>query len=148
MCIRDRGNGGDHRDILVGNGVVNDRRIDFYDIAHQTVLLAVDDPALGLEHIAVQPAQTNGAASKMCIRDRDSGLTLRAVADHLSAMEPASLKICALLDKPARREAEIEADYVGFTIPNEFVVGYGLDYNEKYRNLPFIGVLKPEVYGA
>ena len=63
-------------------------------------------------------------------------------------MEPASLKICALLDKPARREAEIEADYVGFTIPNEFVVGYGLDYNEKYRNLPFIGVLKPEVYGA
>ena len=78
----------------------------------------------------------------------DSGLTLRAVANHLSAMEPASLKICALLDKPARREAEIEADYVGFTIPNEFVVGYGLDYNEKYRNLPFIGVLKPEVYGA
>ena len=73
---------------------------------------------------------------------------LAALANHLSAMEPASLKICALLDKPARREAEIEADYVGFTIPNEFVVGYGLDYNEKYRNLPFIGVLKPEVYGA
>ena len=76
----------------------------------------------------------------------DTGLTLKAVAEHLQAMHPASLKICALLDKPERREVDISADYVGFTIPNEFVVGYGLDYNEKYRNLPFIGVLKPEVY--
>ena len=61
-------------------------------------------------------------------------------------MEPASLKICTLLDKPARRTVEVNADYIGFTIPNEFVVGYGLDYNDYYRNLPFIGVLKPEVY--
>lgn len=76
----------------------------------------------------------------------DTGKTLKYVVEHLLAMEPASLKICALLDKPDRREVEIEADYVGFTIPNEFVVGYGLDFAEKYRNLPFVGVLKPEIY--
>ena len=58
-----------------------------------------------------------------------------------------SVSMCALLDKPSRREAPIDADYVGFTIPNEFVVGYGLDFAERYRNLPFIGVLKPEIYG-
>ena len=56
------------------------------------------------------------------------------------------VKIVSLLDKPDRRVVEIEADYVGFTIPNEFVVGYGLDYNQKYRNLPYIGILKPEIY--
>ena len=76
----------------------------------------------------------------------DSGLTLKFVAEHLRSMEPASLKICTLLDKPERRKVDIFADYVGFTIPNEFVVGFGLDYQELYRNLPFIGVLKPEVY--
>ncbi len=76
----------------------------------------------------------------------DSGLTLKYTVEHLREMEPASLKICTLLDKPARRTVEVNADYIGFTIPNEFVVGYGLDYNDYYRNLPFIGVLKPEVY--
>ena len=76
----------------------------------------------------------------------DSGLTLSYVKKHLLARNPASLKICTLLDKPARRTVEMTADYVGFTIPNEFVVGYGLDYDDFYRNLPFIGVLKPEVY--
>ncbi len=76
----------------------------------------------------------------------DSGLTLQYVRDHLLAMEPASLKICTLLDKPERRRVDVYADYIGFTVPNEFVVGYGLDYQEVYRNLPFIGVLKPEVY--
>ena len=76
----------------------------------------------------------------------DSGLTLKHVVAHLQRKNPASLKICTLLDKPARRSVEISADYVGFTIPNEFVVGYGLDYNDYYRNLPFIGILKPEVY--
>ena len=65
------------------------------------------------------------------------------------ARNPASLKICTLLDKPERRnpKVKLEADWVGFTVPNEFVVGYGLDYNEEYRNLPFVGVLKPEIYG-
>ncbi len=76
----------------------------------------------------------------------DSGLTLKFVTEHLRAMEPASLKICTLLDKPERRKVDVFADYIGFTIPNEFVVGFGLDYNEYYRNLPFVGVLKPEVY--
>ena len=76
----------------------------------------------------------------------DTGLTLEFVREHLLAMEPASLKICTLLDKPERRKVDVYADYIGFTIPNEFVVGYGLDYQEFYRNLPYIGVLKPEVY--
>lgn len=76
----------------------------------------------------------------------DSGLTLKFVTEHLRGMEPASLKICTLLDKPERRKVDIFADYIGFSIPNEFVVGFGLDYKEFYRNLPFIGVLKPEVY--
>ena len=76
----------------------------------------------------------------------DSGLTLKFVKERLLSMGPASLKICTLLDKPERRKVDIYADYIGFTVPNEFVVGYGLDYDEFYRNLPFIGVLKPEVY--
>lgn len=78
----------------------------------------------------------------------DTGNSLNFTVEHLKAKNPASLKICTLLDKPERRKSGItlQADYVGFTIPNEFVVGYGLDYNEQYRNLPFIGILKPEVY--
>lgn len=76
----------------------------------------------------------------------DTGRTLKHVIDHLKAKKPASLKICTLLDKPDRRQIEINADYIGFTIPDEFVVGYGLDYGERYRNLPFVGVLKPEIY--
>lgn len=78
----------------------------------------------------------------------DTGNSLDFTVKHLLEKEPASLKICTLLDKPERRKPGItlQADYVGFTIPNAFVVGYGLDYNEKYRNLPFVGILKPEVY--
>ena len=70
------------------------------------------------------------------------------VRDYLLAKEPASLKICTLLDKPERRRegVTVKCDYTGFVIPNEFVVGYGLDFNEHYRNLPFVGVLKPEAY--
>jgi hypoxanthine phosphoribosyltransferase len=78
----------------------------------------------------------------------DTGLTLNYLVRYLRGKNPASLRICALLDKPARRLVEIEIDYLGFTIPDRFVVGYGLDYGEFYRNLPYIGVLKPEVYGA
>ena len=76
----------------------------------------------------------------------DSGITLTALCDFINARSPASLKICTMLDKPERRQAEISADYTGFICPNEFVVGYGLDYAEKYRNLPFVAALKPEVY--
>lgn len=76
----------------------------------------------------------------------DSGHTLAYLRRLLLARNPASLRICALLDKKERREADVPVDYVGFVIPNEFVVGFGLDFNELYRNLPFIGVLKPEKY--
>jgi hypoxanthine phosphoribosyltransferase len=78
----------------------------------------------------------------------DTGLTLNYLVRYLRGKNPRSLHICALLDKPARRLVEIAIDYRGFTIPDQFVVGYGLDYGEHYRNLPFIGVLKPEVYSA
>ena len=78
----------------------------------------------------------------------DTGNSLSFVYDYLMAKEPASLKIFTLLDKPSRRKpgVTLQADYVGFTIPNAFVVGYGLDYNEHYRNIPYVGILKPEAY--
>ena len=76
----------------------------------------------------------------------DSGVTLHYLKDYLSVRRPASITIATLLDKPARRKAPIHAAYAGFEVPDAFVVGYGLDYAEKYRNLPYIGVLKPEVY--
>ena len=78
----------------------------------------------------------------------DTGLTLNYLLGYLADRQPASITICCLLDKPARRLAEIDIDYVGFTIPDRFVIGYGLDYDERYRNLPYIGVLKPSVYGG
>ena len=76
----------------------------------------------------------------------DSGNTLYYLLDVLRARRPASIRICALMDKPERRTKPITADYVGFTIPDAFIVGYGLDYAERYRNLPYVGVLKPSVY--
>jgi len=76
----------------------------------------------------------------------DSGITLTALRAFVAKHKPASLKVCTLLDKPDRRQLPITADYTGFICPNEFVVGYGLDYAERYRNLPFVASLKPEVY--
>jgi hypoxanthine phosphoribosyltransferase len=76
----------------------------------------------------------------------DSGLTLDYLRSQLVRRNPASLRICALLNKPERRSTDVTVDYLGFDIPNEFVVGYGLDYGECYRNLPYIGILKEEVY--
>ena len=78
----------------------------------------------------------------------DTGHSLNFLYNHLIQKNPASIKICTLLDKPSRRNPEItlKPDWVGFEVPNAFVVGYGLDYNEAYRNLPYIGILKPEVY--
>lgn len=76
----------------------------------------------------------------------DSGKTLYYVRDMLRKRNPASIKICALLDKPERRTADIKADYAGLNIPDEFVVGYGLDYADRYRNLPYIGILNKSVY--
>ena len=78
----------------------------------------------------------------------DSGNTLYYLMEILRARKPASIRICTLMDKPDRRTKPIVADYVGFTIPDAFVVGYGLDYDEKYRNLPYVGILKPSVYGG
>ena len=78
----------------------------------------------------------------------DTGLTLNYLLRYLRGKNPRSLRICALLDKPARRLVEISIDYRGFSIPDQFVVGYGLDYGEVYRNLPYIGVLRPEVYSS
>ncbi len=76
----------------------------------------------------------------------DTGRTLSYILRHFQARHPASVRICTLLNKPSRREVEIPVDFYGFKVPDEFVVGYGLDYAEEYRNLPFIGVLKPSVY--
>ena len=78
----------------------------------------------------------------------DSGNTLSYLLKLLEARHPASIRLCTLLDKPERRTKPVAVQYSGFTIPDEFVVGYGLDYDEKYRNLPYIGILKPRVYGG
>jgi hypoxanthine phosphoribosyltransferase len=80
----------------------------------------------------------------------DTGLTLRVsyLRENIKSRAAASVKVCALLDKPARREVDLQIDYSGFVVPNEFVVGYGLDYNGRYRQLPYVGILKPEVYGG
>ncbi len=78
----------------------------------------------------------------------DSGLTLRYLVEVLAARNPASLRVCALLDKEKAANKPLELAYIGFSIPDRFVVGYGLDYAQKYRNLPYIGVLKPSVYTA
>ena len=78
----------------------------------------------------------------------DTGQTLSYVIEHLRSKQPRSVRLCTLLDKPARRIVPIQIDYRGFEIPDKFVVGYGLDYAERYRNLPYIGVLKPSVYGG
>ena len=92
---------------------------------------------------------------RLDVRDRDvllvddildTGKTMRRVLDKMQALKPRRIKACVLLNKPARRVEDIEADYVGFEIPDLFVVGYGLDFAERYRNLPFVGVLHPHVY--
>jgi hypoxanthine phosphoribosyltransferase len=77
----------------------------------------------------------------------DSGLTLSYLMRNLEAREPASLEICALMTKPERREIDVPVRYIGFEIPNRFVIGYGLDFAERYRNLPYVGVLDPDLIG-
>ena len=76
----------------------------------------------------------------------DSGRTLSYVTRNLETRNPASIRVCTLLDKPSRRVIDVPIDFVGFQVPDEFVIGYGLDFDEAYRNLPFIGVLKEEIY--
>ena len=76
----------------------------------------------------------------------DSGVTLHNLMNLLQQREPASIEICTLFSKPSRRKVDVEAKYVGFEIPDAFIVGYGLDYDEKFRNLPYVGILKEEIY--
>ncbi len=78
----------------------------------------------------------------------DTGLTLHYLLDNIRARKPASVKVVALLDKPSRRRIEAKADYLGFQIPDAFVVGYGLDFSQRYRNLPYIAILKPDIYAG
>jgi hypoxanthine phosphoribosyltransferase len=78
----------------------------------------------------------------------DTGLTLNYLLENLRHRNAASVRVCALLDKPARRRVPVRIDYTGFEVPDAFVVGYGLDYGQRYRGLPFIGTLKPEIYGG
>lgn len=78
----------------------------------------------------------------------DTGLTLNYLVDYMRARNPASVKVVAMLSKPSRHKVKVHVDYLGFTVPDEFVVGYGLDYAQRYRNLPCIGVLKPEIYAG
>lgn len=76
----------------------------------------------------------------------DTGITLSNLLPMLRLRNPRSVKLCTILSKPSRRKVELEPDYLGFEVPDEFVVGYGLDFDEKYRNLPYVGVLRPEIY--
>jgi hypoxanthine phosphoribosyltransferase len=103
----------------------------------------------GLVRILKDLSSSIAARDVLIVEDIiDTGLTLNYLLRYLRGKNPSSLRICALLDKPARRLVEIPIDYTGFTIPDEFVVGYGLDFGEFYRNLPFIGVLRRELYEA
>ncbi|MHB1004652.1 MAG: hypoxanthine phosphoribosyltransferase [Chloroflexota bacterium] len=95
----------------------------------------LDDPVEGRDVILVEDIV-------------DTGLTLRYIMRSLRNRHPASLEVCALLDKQARRLVDTDIKYKGFEIPDAFVIGYGLDYQQRYRNLPYIGILKPEVYGG
>src|SRR5436853_3857767 len=103
----------------------------------------------GLVRILKDLSSTIAGKDVLIVEDIiDTGLTLNYLLRYLRGKGPNSLRICALLDKPARRLVEIPIDYTGFVIPDEFVVGYGLDYGELYRNLRFVGVLRPEVYSS
>jgi hypoxanthine phosphoribosyltransferase len=103
----------------------------------------------GVVTILKEPQLDMHGKSVLIVEDIiDTGLTLNYLIRYLRGKGPASLRICTLLDKPARRLVEIPVDYTGFTIPDQFVVGYGLDYGEHYRNLRYVGVLRPEVYSG
>lgn len=101
----------------------------------------------GLLDIRLDITETVAGRDVILIEDiLDTGNTLSKLVAELNTRSPASLKLCTLLDKPSRRTRPIEADYVGFRIPDAFVVGFGLDFDQKYRQLPYIGILKPSVY--
>lgn len=140
-------------------GVLKGSFLFMADLVRQTTLHGVVD-FMQVSSYGDRETSTTGAVKivqdlSMSIEGRDviivedildSGVTLSYLTKLLRGRNPASLRIATLLDKPSRRQADIHADYVGFEVPDAFVVGYGLDYNQKYRNLPYIGVLKPEIY--
>ncbi|MGI5915523.1 MAG: hypoxanthine phosphoribosyltransferase [Anaerolineae bacterium] len=121
-------------------------------IPHSVDFMAVSSYGNGTESSGVvrilKDLDTDASGRHMLIVEDiiDTGHTLTYLLENLRVRGPASLRICTLLSKPSRREVDLKIDYVGFEIPNEFVIGYGLDYAENYRNLPFVGVLKPEIY--
>lgn len=116
-----------------------DAAVDFMG----TVSYGVSTESSGEVRITKDLEQSVSGRHVLLVEDIvDTGLTLRYLLDTLKTRQPASLKVCALLDKPARRRTRVNLDYYGFIIPNVFVVGYGLDYSEKYRGLPYVGVLK------
>ena len=116
---------------------------DFMDVSSYEGTESIGDVKINLDlHASVKDG------SVLLVEDIvDTGRTLKEVKRMLKNKGASDVKVVSLLDKPDRRVVEIEADYVGFVVPNEFVVGYGLDYNQKYRNLPYVGVLKDEIYG-
>jgi hypoxanthine phosphoribosyltransferase len=121
-------------------------RIDLMEVSSYG---GVTTESSGLVRILKDLSSSIERADVLLVEDIiDTGLTLNYLLRYLRGKNPASLRICTLLDKPARRLVEIPVDYVGFTIPDRFVVGYGLDYGELYRNLRFVGVLRPEVYSG
>ena len=119
-----------------------DIQIDFMDVSSYEGTESIGDIKINLDlHCSVK------GVSILLVEDIvDTGRTLKEVTRLLKNKGAKEVKVVSLLDKPDRRVVDIKAEYVGFTIPNEFVVGFGLDYNQKYRNLPYIGVLKKEIY--
>ena len=118
-----------------------------YEDDIESVLLTEDQVQGKVRDLAAQISKDYAGRDVLIIEDIiDSGLTLNYLLKNLRSRRPATLEVCALLYKPEQLKADIEVKYAGFDIPSVFVVGYGLDYAERYRNLPFVGTLKPEVY--
>lgn len=124
------------------------------EMPHEVDFMAISSYGRGTEssgavRIVLDLKEDIGGKHVLIVEDIiDSGRTLDYMRRNLLARQPASLRICALLNKPERREIDVPVDYLGFDIPDEFVVGYGLDFAQLYRNLPYIAVLKPEVFGG
>ena len=112
--------------------------------------MAVSSYGFSTESSGIVKYKRSGTASGkdvLIVEDLiDTGLTLNYIYENLLSRKPKSLKICTLLDKPDRRKVNIKVDYKGFDVPDDFIIGYGIDYAEKYRNLPYVAILKREVY--
>jgi hypoxanthine phosphoribosyltransferase len=138
--------------ILKGGVVFLSDLMRHIDVPHEIEFMAISSygdatESSGIVRIMMDLAVPIKGRNVLIVEDIvDTGYTLAYVKGLLSTREPASIRICALLDKAERRKAPLQIDYVGFEIPNEFVVGYGLDFQGRYRNLPYVAVLKPERY--